>query len=155
MSVSVWARRFGKTAFVRVASASTGADGSFAVVVKPRIRTVYLARVAGGPAGNSVAVAVRPRLRLAVAGTHFYVLNIYAARSFVGRVAYVQRWSTARRRWLTIGPIHMRSARYGSTVVTTKPFVLRVARGLRLRVRMPLRQSTTGYVTSISNAIRT
>jgi hypothetical protein len=154
VSVSIWAQRFGRRGPVRVASASTASNGSFGVVVKPRIRTVYFARVSSGPAGNSVAIAVRPRLRLTKLGKHFFSLKVYAARSFVGRVTYVQRWSASRRRWLTIGPMHMRSARYGPTVVTSKPFVLRIARGLRLRVRMPLSQSTTGYITSLSNAIR-
>jgi len=154
LSVSIWAQVFGRSGPVRVASVATASNGSFSVAVKPRIRTVYFARLSGGPAGNSVAIAVRPRMRLAVVGKHLFSLNVYASRSFVGRIAYVQRWSIARHRWLTIGPIHMRSARYGPTVVTTKPFVLRVAHGLRLRVRMPLSQSTTGYITGVSNTIR-
>jgi len=154
VSVSIWAQRFGQRAAVRVASVSTASNGTFGVLVKPRIRTVYVARISAGPAGNPVAIAVRPRLRLSVVGPHYFMLKVYAARSFVGRVAYVQRWSTSRHRWLTIGPMHMRSARYGPTVVTSKPFVLRLAHGFRLRVRMPLSQSTTGYITSLSNAVR-
>lgn len=159
--VMIEARPFGAAGPRRVATVSTGSDGSFSAIVKPRIRTAYLAKLADGTASRSVAVGVRPHLRLATAGpqlatagTHLFSLTVYAARSFVGKVAQVQRWSASRHTWLTMGRMHMRTARPGPTTRTNKLFILRVRHGLKLRVRLPLNQPTTGYLTGVSNAIR-
>jgi hypothetical protein len=154
VTVTIEARLFGKRALLRVATAQTAADGSFSAIVTPRIRTVYLAKLDDGTASASVAVGVRPRLHLSPLGTHLFSLTVYATRSFVGKVALVQRWSPKRHAWLTLGRLHLRSARPGPTVLTSKKFILRVGHGLKLRVRMPLSQTTTGYLTGTSNTIR-
>ena len=153
MIVTIQARAFGKRAPLAVARVATSADGSFRAAVSPRIRTVYRARLNDGAISPSVAVGVRPLLSLSPLATHVFSLSAYAARSFVGRAALVQRWSASRHTWLTLGRVHMRSARPGPTVVTSKRFILRVSHGRKLRVRMPLSQATTGYRSATSNTI--
>jgi hypothetical protein len=152
--VTIQALRFGTGGLRRVATVSTSSDGSFSAIVKPSVRTVYRAQLANGTASTSVAVGVRPRLQLASAGTHLFSLTVYAARSFVGKPALVQRWSLTRHAWLTMGRIHLRTARPGPTTRTSKRFILRVGHGLKVRVRMPLKQATTGYLPGVSNTLR-
>jgi hypothetical protein len=154
VSVMIQAQQFGTAGSRRVATVSTASDGSFIAIVKPRIRTVYLAKLADRTTSAPVAVGVRPHLQLASTGKHLFSLTVYAARSFVGKLALVQRWSTTRHAWQTMGRIHLRTARYGPTTRTSKLFLLRVGHGLTLRVRMPLNQAKTGYLPGVSNTIR-
>ena len=70
-----------------------------------------------------------------------FSVTVYAARSFVGKLALVQRWSSSRHAWLTIGRMHLRSARLGATTRTSRLFPLIVRHGLKIRVRLPLNQS--------------
>jgi hypothetical protein len=152
--VTIDARTFKSRVFRPVATAATGAGGSFSATVKPRIRTSYRARLDDGTLATAVTVAVRPRLRFAAGARHLFSLTASAARSFVGKAVLIQEWSAKRHTWLTLGPAHMRSARRGSTVVTGKRFILLVAHGHRLRAFMPLDQRATGYLPAVSNTIR-
>jgi hypothetical protein len=152
--VTIDARAFGSRVFRPVATAATSADGSFSATVTPRIRTSYRARLDDGTLATAVTVGVRPRLHLAAIVRHLFSLTALAARSFVGKTVLVQEWSANRHTWLTLGRIHMRSARRGSTVVTSKRFILVLGRGHRIRAFMPLHQHTTGYLPGISNTVR-
>jgi hypothetical protein len=154
LRVTIEARTHASRVFRPVAITATGADSSFRVTVKPRIRTSYRARLDDGTLAAPVSVGVRPRLRLTTGAGHVYSLTASAARSFVGKVALVQEWNAKRHRWLTLGRAHMRSVRQGSTVVTSRRFVFIVGRGHRVRVFLPLDQRATGYLPGISNTVR-
>lgn len=154
LHVTIDARTFGSRTFRPVATTATGSGGAFGATVKPRIRTTYRARLDDGTLSPAVTVAVRPRLHFAAGAKHLYSLTAYAARSFVGKAVLIQEWNPSRHRWVTLGRAHMHSARRGSTVVTGKRFFLFVGRGHRLRAYMPLDQRATGYLSTISNTVR-
>lgn len=148
---------FGRTGQVRqLATVKTAADGSFDIIARPVIRTVYTASV-GNVRSNSVAVNVRPRLVLTHAGgPHRFLLRAMAVRSFVGKYGVLQRWNRKAQVWVSVRRVFFRNAVTGSspTVVSRTTFRARFGR-VMIRVFMPLRQTVPGYISGSSNAATT
>jgi hypothetical protein len=135
-----------------LATVKTAADGSFSVTARPIIRTVYTATA--GNAHDSVAVNVRPRLRLTHAGPgHRFLLRALAARSLVGKYGVLQRWNRRAQVWVGVRRVYLRAAINGvsPTVVSRATFRARLGR-VSIRVLMPLSQTVPGYTTGSSNA---
>jgi hypothetical protein len=109
-------------------------------------------RAADSPA---VTVKVRPALRLTRVGSRFAV-RVTAAQSFVGKFVFLQRYRAAVRKWATIKPVKLASARTptAGTVATSARFRSRVRRGWRLRTLLTQAQAGTCYVASPSNVVR-
>src|SRR5919204_331427 len=146
---------FGRSAQVReLATVKTAADGSFSVLARPVIRTLYTAKV-GNTRSDAVPVNVRPLIRLTHAGArHRFLVRAAAARSFAGKYVVLQRWNRRTHVWVGVRRIYFRSAVAGisPTVVSCATFRAHFGRVL-IRVFMPLRQTVPGYISGSSNAV--
>ena len=136
-----------------VATVHTTADGSFSLAVQPLVHTLYKATT-GETSSNAVSLSVRPRLRVSHTGLHRFLLRAIAARSFRGRYAVVQRWSSPRQHWIGIRRVFFRSAFAGisPTIVSRAVFHARLG-GVKLRVILPRSQTAPGYLTGLSNSV--
>jgi len=130
--------------------------GTWSTVVRPRARTTYRARV-GGRVSPPTTVRVRPRLELRRLGPGRVRVRIFAARSFAGRTAFLQRWNPARHRWVISRRVLLHSTRMGLTPtdVTVAVFRTRTPRRTLVRVVLRHREAGPGYLTGISNRVRT
>lgn len=154
--VALIERPFGSKARTRSNAAVTSATGVWSCFARPLIRTTYQAQVRGRTS-TIITVAVRPRLRLGRVAPGRFSLRVFAARSFAGRFAVVQRWNRDRHRWVGIKRIYLRGSRLGvePTVVSRATFRLRADRGRFIRVLLPTRRSGPGYLQGTSNRVRT
>ena len=98
----------GQTTKQVIATLQTGAGGVFSWSVTPQINTTYQAQWKN-VSESSVVVQVAPMIKLPVASRtgyfHFYVT---AARSFAGRLVYVQRF-TLSHQWVNVRPLRLGS----------------------------------------------
>ena len=152
--VTVSAQECGKTAFARLADATTTAGGNWTLAAKPTMNTVYRARWRTTDS-STVKVNVRPKLRLSRVGRRFTV-RVAAAQAFTGKLVFLQRYRAAVRRWATLKRVALGAATTptAGTVVTSAKFRNRVRRGWRLRVLLPQAQAGTCYVAAPSNTLR-
>jgi hypothetical protein len=134
----------------------TTAEGTWTYVTRPTTRTTYQAQVRGRTSAV-ITVRVRPRLRLRRIGPGRVSVRIFAARSFAGRTAFLQRWNSKRHHWVTLRRVRLRPTRIGQppTSVTAATFRTRTPRRALVRVVLLSRQAGPGYLTGISNRVRT
>lgn len=137
--------------FRAFATAQTAADGSFNVVVRPIIRTLYRASN-GQTTSNTIAINVRPRLSLTRIGSHRYTVTALAARSFVGKYGVLQRFSARTHRWISLRRVFFTRASQGlsPTIRSRSTFQARLGVA-RIRAFMPRSQVSPGYVPGVSN----
>jgi hypothetical protein len=135
-----------------VATVQTSTDGSFNVAVRPTSRAQYRASN-GQTTSNTVSINVRPRLTLTRIGAHRFVVNATAARSFVGRLGVVQRFSLRTHRWISLKRVVFTRAFPGSspTITSRGGFRARLAGRARIRVFVPSSQVAPGYVSGVTN----
>ena len=132
---------------------NTAADGSFSIIARPVIRTLYTAKV-GTTRGDAVPVNVRPRIRLTHAGRHRFLVRAAAARSFAGKYVVLQRWNRRTHVWVGVRRIYFRSVVAGISPTVVSCATFRAAFGrVTIRVLMPLRQAVPGYISGSSNGI--
>lgn len=150
-SVTITAQRLpALTGVETVATVQTASDGSFNAVVHPQIRTLY--RASDGQAtSDTVSINVRPRLSLARFGAHRFALNAMAARSFAGRYAVLQRFSS--RGWISVRRVYFTRSIAGTSPTITSRAVFRARFGHRTRIRayVPRSQLSAAYVSGVSN----
>ena len=122
---------------------TTGGGGVWSFLVRPRIGTVYGARV-DGVRTRAVAIGVRPRVGISVRDGAFLV-RVVAARSFEGRYLLLQR-----------------RAESGAWVLVRRVYVGRPLRRLgvelppgvsRVRAFLPAGQAGPGYAASLSREV--
>jgi hypothetical protein len=138
-----------------VLTVPTAADGTFSVRVRPLVQTAYVATTTS-TTSRPLAVSVRPRLRLTLAGRTRGILRVTAARGFVRRYCLLQVWRPGGHVWASVKQVRLTSsfAASSSTVVTTASFRVHMRHGLRLRVLMPRAQTAPGYAYGVSNVAR-
>jgi plastocyanin len=153
-AVVVQGQECGKPAFTRVGAATTTAGGSWTLVVKPTINTVYQARWRTNDS-SAVTVKVRPAIRLRRVGSRFNA-RVTAAQSFTGKTMLFQRYRPAVRRWRTLKRVRLGTSTTATTgtIVTPSRFRARIRRGWRLRVFLPQAQAGTCYLAAPSNTLR-
>jgi plastocyanin len=152
-TVNVFAKPFGQTQFATVGSATTGANGAWSFVVKPRLQTAYEARWRPqGPVVTSpqTTVNVKPQVglvRRAVAGRVVtFFTKVRGARSFAGKFVYLQRRNSLGR-W-----VNLKRVTLASTSAAT--YRVRLPRGRsRVRAFMPAAQAAPGYVAGTSRVL--
>jgi hypothetical protein len=143
------------TADVRVLAnaAVTRQGGIWTFAARPGIQTTYQVRVRG-VTSTIVSVRVRPRLKLRKIGGNRLSVRVYAARSFAGRIAVLQRWNPRLRRWVAVGRIRLRAIRGVQPLTTGATLHRQVPRGTLVRVVLTGRQAGPGYLTGTSNRVR-
>jgi plastocyanin len=152
--VTVLAQECGKTAATQLATTATTANGAWSFVVKPTMKTVYTARWKTNTS-PALEVSVAPGLVLARLRARRFSVRLSAAQVFVGKYVVLQRYSAARRRWLTVKNVVLRSQLAPPpTAVSGATFSSRLRRGTRLRVIVPAAQVAPCYAASASNVVR-
>jgi hypothetical protein len=136
-----------------IASVKTRNDGSFALTVRPTIRSLYSAST-DQTKGKAVSVRVRPLLRLTGIAPHRFLVRALAARSFVGRYAAIQRWNRFRQTWVSVRKVFFTRATPSSAPTVVSRAVFKTRLKGRIRIAMPRREVGAGYNDAFSNAVR-
>jgi hypothetical protein len=154
-NVDVLAMPCGQTAATKVSTVQTTMGGAFTAVVQPLKNTVYTAKVKN-TRSPTVAVTVRPRLRLRKLAPHRYSLRVFAARSFAGKYATFQRYNGALGRWIKVRRVLLRANATGvaPTVISSVSFRSAIKPRLKVRVVLPQLQVGSCYRPGRSNVIR-
>jgi hypothetical protein len=136
-----------------IATVKTRSDGTFRFTVRPSIRSLY--RASDDQArSTAVSVRVQPLLRLTALAPHRFLLRAIAARSYVGKLASLQRWNRFRGRWVSVRMVFFQSATQGAGPTMTSRVVFRTRVHGRIRLAMSRRQVGAGYNDAFSNALR-
>jgi plastocyanin len=152
--VTILAQECGKTTATTLATTTTTANGAWSFAVKPTLKTIYTARWKSHTSAP-IEVSVGPGLVLARLRARRFSVRLSAAQAFVGKYVVLQRYSSARRRWLTVKRVVLRSQLATTpTVVSGATFSSRLRRGTRLRVMVPAAQVAPCYAASSSNVVR-
>jgi plastocyanin len=153
-NVDLLAQACGQTATTKLMTVQTTTGGTFVAVVTPRQNTVFTVKVKN-TSSNAVSEKVRPRLRLGKVAPHRYSLRVFAAQSFAGKYATLQRFSGTRQRWVNVKRVLLRANSTGvaPTVISSVPFRSSIRARLKIRVVLPQLQVGTCYVAGRSNVI--
>jgi plastocyanin len=152
--VTILVQECGKTTASTLATTTTTANGAWSFVVKPTTKSIYTARWKTNMSA-ALEVSVRPGLVLARLRARLFSVRLSAAQAFVGKYVVLQRYSAARRRWLTVKRVVLRTqVAPPPKAVTGATFSSRLRRGTRLRVIVPLAQVAPCYAASASNVVR-
>jgi plastocyanin len=153
-TVTVESQECGKTSFTRVAAVPTGAGGSWTLLVKPSLNTIYHARWRTTTSA-ATTIKVQPQIRLSRVRSRF-TARVTAAQAFTGKLLVFQRYRAAVKRWATLKRVTLgaSSTPAAGTVVTQVRFRARFRRGWRLRVILPQPQAGSCYLAAASNTLR-
>jgi len=143
--VDVYAQPYGAPSAQLLASLLTGANGVWAVTVKPSWATTYSAHWKT-LVSSTVTVGVRPTISFTIAKHQRAAVKVKAATSHANRKVYIQRF-TKFHEW-----VKFRSVILGSK--SGAVFRLHLKRGrYTLRAYMSINQAGTGYLEGYSRTI--
>ncbi len=142
--VAIFARRYGSSGPTKIATLATGSKGGFSVTVRPTVRTVYRAAVAGLPSPANAIIGVQPTLTVHQLGGGRLVATASAGKkTFVGKAVQLQRMTN--HVWRTVAK---RQLGKDSTTV----FTLHLPDSM-VRVAMSVNQAGAGYLGSTSHPL--
>lgn len=142
--VTILARRYGRSAPIRLAAVTTGPGGGFSVRVRPAILTTYEARLGGALTSAPVAIGVSPTMSVQEKSGGALTAHVSAAAAFRGRLVELQRlrdgttWQTVARRALKPN--------------STATFNLALPQ-MTIRVAMSVNQAGAGYLGTASHPL--
>ena len=154
-TVTIDAMDCGKTAFSRVASVRSAANGAWSYAAKPTLNTVYRSKFKTATSAQ-VAEKVAPLVSLARIRAGRFTASVTAAQSFAGKYVVLQRYVRTRRAWKTVKRVTLRTANAGAapTMISSAGFRARGLRGARLRLLLTQPQAGACYAPAQSRAIR-
>jgi plastocyanin len=144
----------GETKSTVVATVTTTSAGAFTYDAQPVKKTTYTLSSKGATA--SIGVGVAPKLHLRKVARHRFGVKVFAAQSFVGKVATFQRFRPSLHRWVRVKRVTLKKSTAGTapTVITSAKFRSRIRTGLRVRVSLGPKQVSPCYLAGHSNTIR-
>jgi plastocyanin len=98
-TITISAQRFGQTASERVATATTGQGGGFALAVAPTILTTYVATWKGA-SSQVVTIQVRPKLTFVPFEGRMYA-KVVGPQAYANHFVYLQRLTPLG--WISVG----------------------------------------------------
>jgi plastocyanin len=153
-NVDVLETQCGQTAASKATTVQTTAGGAYTALVQPLRNTVYHSK-ATSTTSSDITVKVQPRLRFGKLAAHRYSLRVSAAQSFSGKYGTLQRYNTARSRWVNVKTVQLRATSTGiaPTVISSASF--RATVRVHSKIRMILAQTQAGpcYQRGTSNVI--
>jgi plastocyanin len=154
-TVTVDAMECGKTAFTKVATATSAANGTWTSTTKPAMNTVYRATWKNAKSVQ-LSEKVGPVVKLKRVRARRFSTSVTAAQSFVGKYVVLQRYARTRRAWKTVKRVTLRSVKPGTapTMISSAGFGARVARRTPLRALLTQAQAGTCYASARSRTIR-
>ena len=154
-SVQIQGTECGTTTSKLLATVTTTTGGKFSYSASPLKKTAYAAKVKNSTSAPATA-AVQPRLQLKKVGRHRYSVSVSAAESFAGKLATLQRYRSATKRWVKVKRVLLKANTTGvaPTVISSAKFGARIRSGVRIRVSLGSKQVGLCYAAGHSNAIR-
>ena len=156
--IDIFAQECGAAAFTKLATVSTTTGGAYTFAVQPRRNTAYEARFRV-LSSTQVPVKVRPKVTLRKLARRKFRVTVLAADLFTGKFVLFQRYSSVKRRWITVRSAALRAGPtlltpINPTSVSTATFRVKIK--ARLRVRAYLTQAQVGscYAPRASATIR-
>jgi plastocyanin len=143
--VDVYAQPYGAPSAQLIASLLTGANGAWAVSVKPNWATTYSAHWKS-LVSSTVSVGVRPTIAFSINKRQLAAVKVKAATSHAKRKVYIQRF-TKFHEW-----VKFRSVKLSSTNGRLFRFHLKRGR-YTLRAYMSINEAGTGYLEGYSRTI--
>jgi plastocyanin len=140
---------------VRVDTATTTTDGNFSYVVQPLKTTAYQVKYKTTTTSPSVSVRARPRITLAKVAPQRFTVRTFAAQSFAGKIAVLQRFNRTLGTWVKVRTATLRANTSGvaPTVVSSVTLTAKVKAKTKLRIVLPQTQVGSCYLAGTSNAI--
>jgi hypothetical protein len=116
---------------------------------------VYVASTAKATS-DPLTINVRPFVRLAHFSRTQGIVRVAATHSMSHRFVLLQVWHPRAHVWSSVRRVRLTAVSLlaSPTVVTRAVFRLRLRHGLRIRTFMPFSQTRPGYISGVSNAIR-
>src|SRR5213078_1712893 len=154
-NIEVLATPCGQSAATKVTTVQTTTGGAFTALVQPLKNTAYTGKVKN-TTSPTVAVKVRPRLRLRKPAAHRYSLRVFAAQSFAGKYVTFQRYNGTLGRWIKVKRVLLRANATGvaPTVISSVSFRSAIRPRLKVRAVLPQLQVGSCYRPGRSNVIR-
>jgi len=154
-TVTVDAMECGKTAFTKVATATSIANGAWTSTTKPAMNTVYRASWKNTKSAQ-LSEKVGPVVRLKRLRAGRFSTSVTAAQSFVGKYVVLQRYVRTRRAWKTVKRVTLRTVKPGTppTMISSAGFRARVARRSSLRALLTQAQAGACYAPARSRTIK-
>jgi plastocyanin len=156
--IDIFAQECGAPSSTKVTTVTTTADGSYTFVVQPRKNTTYQSKF---KALSSAAVLskVRPKVTLRKLAARKFRVTVLAGDSYAGKFVLFQRYSVAKRRWITVRSAVLRAGPplttpINPTSVSTRTFRARIKSRLRVRAYLTQAQAGGCYAASASATIR-
>ena len=145
----------GSTAFARVASVTSAANGAWRSPARPVVNTVYQATWKNLKSVQSTA-KVAPQLSFRRTRARRFAVTLTAAQGFVGKFVVLQRYYPGKRLWKNVKRVRLSKARPGvaPTLVSSSSFGASVPRRTRLRVLFTQDQAGACYAATRSGVVR-
>jgi plastocyanin len=143
--VDVYAQPYGAASAQLIASLLTGANGVWAVSVKPALATTYSAHWKS-LVSSTVSVGVRPAISFTIGRHQRAAVKVKTATSHAGRKVYIQRF-TRFHEW-----VKFRVVKLGPSSGRVFRFHLKRGR-YTLRAYMTINQAGVGYLDGISRTV--
>ncbi len=154
-TVGIDAKQCGATAFTRLTSVKSVANGAWSAPAKPVMNTVYRAnwKNANSP---DLTQSVSPLLTLKRVRARHFTATATAALALTGKRLAVQRYVKSKRAWKTVKQVTLNKSKPGTppTVSTSVAFGVRVGLGTKVRVLLPAAQAATCYAAARSAAVK-
>jgi plastocyanin len=154
-NVDVLATECGQTAAVKTPTVQTTTGGAFTTALRPARNTQYTVR-SKSTTSKSISVKVRPRLRLGKVAAHRYTVRVFAAQTFAGKYASLQRFNGSLSRWVFVKRVVLRTnpTNILPAVITSRAFGSTLRSGVKIRLTMPQSQVGGCYLPGTSNVVR-
>jgi plastocyanin len=154
-TVNIDSKQCGATAFTRLSSVKSTANGAWSAPVKPVMNTVFRANWKNT---NSLELtqSVAPLLTLKRVRARRFTATATAALALTGKRLVVQRYVKSKRTWRAVKQVTLNKSKPATppTVGSSVAFGLRVRRGTKLRVLLTAAQAATCYAAARSAAIK-
>jgi plastocyanin len=140
---------------VKMDTVTTTTDGNYSLVVQPLKNTAYQAKYKTTTASPSPTVHARPRITLAKVAPQRFTVRTFAAQSFAGKIAVLQRFNKVLGTWVKVRTATLRANTSGvaPTVVSSVTLTAKVKAKTKLRIVLPQTQVGSCYLAGTSNAI--
>jgi hypothetical protein len=152
--VSIFRRACGR-AFSKLADVTTTTGGEWTFTTKPLDNSSFRAQWRAADS-STVAMRVRPRIRLGKVAPRRFSVRVFAAQSFAGKAVAFQRFNATTRRWVRVRFVTLVDTGAGvdPTVISGRTFTSRVRSRLRVRIAMGSVTAGECYLPNRSNVIR-
>ena len=154
-SITVEAQDCGQTAFKKLPSVNTAANGAFTTSAKPTMNTTYRARFKGSTS-PLVLVKVRPQLVLTRVSAGKFTAKVGSAQSLVGKYVAFQRYKSSIRKYVTVKRVTLTKVTPGVAPmqISSANFRSTIKRGTKVRLSVPQSQVGTCYVPANSRSVK-